>query len=136
MSKIEMKVLGGYICFLLIILMMVLITGRGVQVGEKGVRSYSGQVIGDSMSLTFNFRFLINAVAVFGTIIYGFYKFQSRIQELERQMEEADQTIAELLDKHMADEQIKREELEEKVSFYEKEFNINPLSWGKRKKKK
>ena len=104
--------------------------------GEKGVRSYSGQVIGDSMSLTFNFRFLINAVAVFGTIIYGFYKFQSRIQELERQMEEADQTIAELLDKHMADEQIKREELEEKVSFYEKEFNINPLSWGKRKKKK
>jgi len=40
------------------------------------------------------------------------------------------------LDKHMADEQIKREELEEKVSFYEKEFNINPLSWGKRKKKK
>tara|TARA_R100000687_G_C6324912_1_gene106793 strand:- start:10 stop:327 length:318 start_codon:yes stop_codon:yes gene_type:complete len=105
-------------------------------VGEKGVRSYSGQVIGDSMSLTFNFRFLINAVAVFGTIIYGFYKFQSRIQELERQMEEADQTIAELLDKHMADEQIKREELEEKVSFYEKEFNINPLSWGKRKKKK
>ena len=104
--------------------------------GEKGVRSYSGQVIGDSMSLTFNFRFLLNAVAVFGTIIYGFYKFQSRIQELERQMEEADQTIAELLDKHMADEQIKREELEEKVSFYEKEFNINPLSWGKRKKKK
>ena len=104
--------------------------------GEKGVRSYSGQVIGDSMSLTFNFRFLINAVAVFGTIIYGFYKFQSRIQELERQMEEADQTIAELLDKHMADEQIKREELEEKVSFYEKEFNINPLSWGKCKKKK
>ena len=104
--------------------------------GEKGVRSYSGQVIGDSMSLTFNFRFLLNAVAVFGTIIYGFYKFQSRIQELERQMDEADQTIAELLDKHMADEQIKREELEEKVSFYEKEFNINPLSWGKRKKKK
>ena len=103
--------------------------------GEKGVRSYSGQVIGDSMSLTFNFRFLLNAIAVFGTIIYGFYKFQSRIQELERQMEEADQTIAELLDKHMADEQIKREELEEKVSFYEKEFNINPLSWGKRKKK-
>ena len=108
----------------------------GGEVSEKGVRSYSGQVIGDSMSLTFNFRFLINAVAVFGTIIYGFYKFQSRIQELERQMEEADQTIAELLDKHMADEQIKREELEEKVSFYEKEFNINPLSWGKRKKKK
>ncbi len=25
--------------------------------------------------------------------------------------------------------------IEEKVNFYEKEFNINPLSWGKRNKK-
>ena len=102
--------------------------------GEKGVRSYSGQVIGDSMSLTFNFRFLINAVAVFGTIIYGFYKFQSRIQELERQMEEADQTIAELLDKHMAAETQAIAELEEKVAWYEKSVGgLNPLSWKKKK---
>jgi hypothetical protein len=26
--------------------------------------------------------------------------------------------------------------LAEKLAFYEKEFNINPLSWGKKKKKK
>ena len=102
--------------------------------GEKGVRSYSGQVIGDSMSLTFNFRFLINAVAVFGTIIYGFYKFQSRIEELERQMEEADQTITELLDKHMAAETQAIAELEEKVAWYEKSVGgLNPLSWKKKK---
>jgi len=29
-----------------------------------------------------------------------------------------------------------REKLEEKISFYEKEFNINPLSWGKKRKKR
>jgi hypothetical protein len=34
------------------------------------------------------------------------------------------------------EERIQRNELEEKLSFYEKEFNINPLSWGKRKKNK
>ena len=104
---------------------------------NNGVRSYKGQVIGDSMSLTFNFRFLINAVAVFGTIIYGFYKFQSRIEELERKMAEADQTIEDLLDKHVLAENLAISELEEKVAWYEKSVGgLNPLSWRKNGKNK
>ena len=47
----------------------------------------------------------------------------------------ADVKIGDLLGKHIVEEQIQREQLEEKVNFYEKEFNINPLSWGKRNKK-
>ena len=47
----------------------------------------------------------------------------------------ADVKIGDLLGKHIVEETLQREQLEEKVSFYEKEFNINPLSWGKRKKK-
>ena len=99
---------------------------------NNGVRSYKGQVIGDSMSLTFNFRFLLNAVAVFGTIIYGAYKFQSRIEELERKMAEADQTIEDLLDKHVLAENEAIAELESKVAWYEKSVGgLNPLSWKK-----
>ena len=99
---------------------------------NNGVRSYSGQVIGDSMSLTFNFRFLLNAIAVFVTIIYGFYKFQSRIEELERKMAEADQTIEDLLEKHVLAENLAISELEEKVAWYEKSVGgLNPLSWKK-----
>ena len=48
----------------------------------------------------------------------------------------ANEQIGDLLGKHIVEERIEREELAEKVNFYEKEFNINPLSWGKRKKKK
>jgi hypothetical protein len=33
------------------------------------------------------------------------------------------------------EERIERQELAEKVKFYEKEFNINPLSWKRKKKK-
>jgi hypothetical protein len=85
------------------------------------------------VSLTFNFRFLINAVAVFGTIIYGFYKFQNRIEELERKMAEADQTIEDLLDKHVLAENLAIAELEEKVAWYEKSVGgLNPLSWKKK----
>ena len=43
--------------------------------------------------------------------------------------------IGDLLSKHIVEERVEREELAEKVKFYEKEFNVNPLSWGKRKKK-
>ncbi len=43
--------------------------------------------------------------------------------------------IADLLNKHIVEETAQRQELADKVAFYEKEFNINPLSWGKRKKK-
>ena len=48
---------------------------------------------------------------------------------------EASEEIASLLQKHMIEEQTERQKLEERVAFYEKEFNINPLSWGKKKKK-
>ena len=56
--------------------------------------------------------------------------------ELEEQMVLAYVDIGDLLSKHMEEERLEREDLAEKVNFYEKEFNINPLSWGKRKKKK
>ena len=35
-----------------------------------------------------------------------------------------------------AEEAEKRVALEEQIKFYEKELNINPLSWGKKKKKR
>ena len=98
---------------------------------EKGVRSYSGEVIGDSMSLTINFRFLLNTMAVFGTIIYGAYQFQSRIEDLERKMEEANNTITDLVEKHIIEEQQRFAEMEEELKWYEK--NINPFSKKKKK---
>jgi len=49
----------------------------------------------------------------------------------------ANQEIRSLFDKHKLEETKSREQLEEKLSFYEKELqiNLNPMSWGKRKKK-
>ena len=50
-------------------------------------------------------------------------------------MAEADKTITELLDKHMAAETLAIAELEEKVAWYEKSVGgLNPLSWKKKKK--
>ena len=64
-------------------------------------------------------------------------EFQSSKKKFGRKRfvsNKADPTTPEA-QKHIVEEKIEREELAEKVAFYEKEFNINPLSWGKRKKK-
>ena len=98
-------------------------------------RSYKGTVVDDNLVLSFNFRFLAQAFMLVGMLVYGYWRIESRLGQLENEMLSADVKIEDLLDKHMAEEKIQREQLEEKVNFYEKEFNINPLSWGKRKKK-
>ena len=102
---------------------------------NNGARSYKGEVIGDSMAITINFKWAIQICALVGALVYGYWQIEDRIGKLEDKMVDANEQIGDLLDKHIVDERIEREELAEKVSFYEKEFNINPLSWGKRNKK-
>ena len=99
-------------------------------------RSYRGAVVDDNAIVSINLKWL-GQILIFACILgWSGYRLLDRLQELENKMIDANDQIAELLDRHIVEEQGKRAELEEKVSFYEKEFNINPLSWGKRKKKK
>ncbi len=49
-------------------------------------------------------------------------------------MELASTSIEELVNKHMMEEQKTRQEMEERISFFEKELNLNPFSWKRKKK--
>jgi hypothetical protein len=98
-------------------------------------RSYRGNVIDDNLVLSFNFKFLVNVLLVGGSIVYGWFSLQERITNLEKEVLEAHNKIRNLLAKHQLEESAQLEELEQKLKFYEKELNINPLSWRKRKKK-
>ena len=53
---------------------------------SKGARSYKGQVIGDSMSITINFKWLLQIIAATAIVVYAFWKIEGRIQTLERNM--------------------------------------------------
>ena len=72
-------------------------------------------------------------IFISGLVVEGFY-FYNRFIELESDMLEANIQIEELLSKHIENEEQEFAKLEERVKFYEKEFNINPLSWRKKKK--
>jgi len=98
-------------------------------------RSYRSNVIDDNLVLSFNFKFLVNCLIAGGTILYGWFSLQERIEKIEEEILEANNEIRSLFAKHKLEESAQLEELENKLKFYEKELNINPLSWRKRKKK-
>ena len=99
-------------------------------------RSYRGTVVDDNAIVSINLKWLGQLLVLVAMLVYGYWRVESRLGELEEQMVLAYGDIGDLLSKHMEEERLEREDLAEKVAFYEKEFNINPLSWGKRKKKK
>ena len=84
-------------------------------------RSYRTAILDDNAIVSINLKWL-------GQI-------ETRIKNLEDSIVVANEQIGDLLNKHIVEERAQREELAEKVKFYEKELNLNPLSWGKKKRK-
>ena len=93
-------------------------------------------VLDDNAIVSINLKWLGQIAVLIGMLVYGYWQIEMRIRKLEDKVTIADEQIGDLLDKHIVDERVEREELAEKVAFYEKEFNINPLSWGKKKRGK
>ena len=98
-------------------------------------RSYRATVLDDNAIVSINLKWLGQIAVLIGMLVYGYWQIESRIRKLEDMVTNADEQIGSLLDKHIVEERVERQELAEKVAFYEKEFNINPLSWGKKKRK-
>ena len=99
-------------------------------------RSYRATVLDDNAIVSINLKWLGQIAVLIGMLVYGYWQVESRIRRLEDSVITQTKQIGSLLDKHIVEERIERQELAEKVAFYEKEFNINPLSWGKKKKNK
>jgi len=68
-------------------------------------------------------------------LVYGFWNIVARIEALEEGMAASTAQIGELVDRHIEDEQIRYAKMEEELQWYQKELNLNPLSWRKKKKK-
>ena len=108
---------------------------------KKGARSYKGEVVGDSMAITINFKWLLQIIAGTAVVVYFFWRMESRILDLERNMvialeeielHEQERQIAE--EKHIHDLEL---QMQEQTVWIEQELgiNLNPFSWGKGKNK-
>lgn len=101
----------------------------------KTAKSYRAGIIDDNAYITINWKLLVQFGVLVISLSYAWYDLQGRIKDLEEEVLDAHAEIRLLVDKHQLEESIQLEEMETKLKFYEKEFNINPLSWRKRKKK-
>ena len=106
--------------------------------GEKPdtARSYRTAILDDNAIVSINLKWLGQICVLIGILVYGYWQIETRIKNLEDNIVVANEQIGDLLSKHIMEERAERQELADKVAFYEKEFNINPLSWGKKKRGK
>ena len=98
-------------------------------------RSYRGTLVDDNMVFSFNIKWLGQILVLCGMLVYGFWNIIARIESLEEGMDTSTAQIAELVDRHIIDEQQRYAKMEEELQWYQKELNLNPLSWRKKKKK-
>ena len=102
----------------------------------KTARSYRGAVVDDNMVLSFNIRWLGQIAVLLGGLVYGYWNIIDRIEKLETGYQQSSEQIEELVNKHIQEEKIKYSKLEQELQWYQKELNLNPLSWKKKRGKK
>tara|TARA_R100001440_G_scaffold745_2_gene2420 strand:+ start:305 stop:628 length:324 start_codon:yes stop_codon:yes gene_type:complete len=103
---------------------------------EKTYRSYGVTKLDDNYRISLNIKWLVQICIAISGLVYGYLQITNRITDLERRVELADTNIEELIEKHIEEEQAKIAKMEQEIEWYSKELNLNPLSWGKKKRKK
>ena len=48
---------------------------------KKGARSYKSEVIGDSMAITINFKWLLQLIVFVSGVVWAFWRMESRISK-------------------------------------------------------
>ena len=102
----------------------------------KTARSYRSQVVDDNAIISINIKWLMQMCVLIGGLVYSYYQIVYRISELERWVADSKISITELVEKHVLEEKVRYEQIEKELNWYQKEMNLNPLSWKKKKKKK
>ena len=92
-------------------------------------------IIDDGMAVTINFKWLLQIIVGTAVAVYAFWKIEDRIQSLERDMQIAMNEIELHAEDMKKAEQKHMIEMEERMNWYEQELNLNPFSWGKKKRK-
>ena len=102
--------------------------------GHETARSMKTAIIDDNAVISLNIKWLAQVCVLIAATVYGYLQVEWRIQELERSMDSASNEIQDLVSKHIEAEDERMVIMEEQLKWYQKEFNMNPLSWRKKKK--
>ena len=90
-------------------------------------RSYRGSVIDDNAIISLNLKWLLQLIVLVSGLVYGYYRIETRIADLEDGVLSANTEIRSLLAKHELEEAESIAALQEELKFYQK---LNP--WKKK----
>ena len=102
----------------------------------KTARSYRATVVGDNTVVSINLKWAGQVLILVAGLVYSYLQIENRIKSLEQSMVDASSEISDLMNKHIIEEEAKIAQMQQELDWYEKELNLNPLSWGKKRKKK
>ena len=108
---------------------------EGINGKPNTARSYRTSLIDDNAVISLNLKWFGQIIVLIGALVYGYWRIESRITELEQRMGSADDQISDLISRHIADEQSRYAEMEKEIEWYQKELNLNHFSWKKKKRK-
>ena len=91
-------------------------------------RSYRATVLDDNAVVSINLKWLAQIAVLISGLVYSYWRIETRIIDLEKNVSESDIQIEELVEKHIVEEQERFAEMEEELKWYEKAL-------GKKKKK-
>ena len=86
----------------------------------KTARTYRGAVVDDNAIISINIKWLIQMCVLIAGLVYSYYQIVYRIGELERRVSNSDNTITELVDKHIEEENKRYEQMEEDLKWHQK----------------
>ena len=86
----------------------------------KTARSYRGAVVDDNAIISINIKWLIQMCVLVAGLVYSYYQIVYRIGELERRVSNSDNTITELVEKHIEEESKRYEQMEEDLKWHQK----------------
>ena len=98
---------------------------------HETARSYRTAIIDDNAVVSLNLKWMGQIIILVGMLVYGYWRIETRIGNLEKNFEEANTKIQELVAKHIVDEEARYAQMEEDLKWYEK--NINPFAKKKKK---
>ena len=104
----------------------------------KTARSYRATVVGDNTVVSINLKWAGQVLVLVAGLVYSYLQIENRIKSLEQSMVDASSEISDLMNKHIIEEEAKIAQMQEQLEWYEKELSLelNPLNWGKKKRKK